>query len=663
MMKMTNEIKKQLYELTKADIIEPSRFESNDLMTAISFIWDVYRMKNTEDERYNNLGDEIEKHFFLNNDWNPDKLFVGKLKIFDDNSKFISFIEKILNLYMGSIYYSKYKEEIEPILSKINIQIYTDTENGQTIVTLKSVDKENSNEIVDKGLKFYVCKSNVCNVVQFWETEIEWPDDDPHCFVLTFNTGWNDFAYYTRYRLYYINNEDKNLIGEVKIMKQNADDTSTAIPSSFYSLDSDFCSLGQSEDYYKNFFKYFKEKADVYLSRICDAALYSRIHKNFEKNSIFTTSLIRYNEAERALRIGRYIVYGRDVEKAFSFQYEFTPPYNKAKENKVQFVFDFARETESHKRTIALIGENGVGKSSIMREMVNDIVTNNNEHFISLNPLFSCVMAITYSPFDVYPLPNSFKDCVIDYEYCGLIDQEENGEFIKNLLTKEKQTNIFIKNVKIILKRQYDIQLAWKENVSKIINSDTLKRAVDTGGDEYKIIDETNLKKIFENASSGESIFLSVISAILAKIRFDSILFLDEPEQHLHPAGITVLISSILEILTKFNSFAIISTHSPFVIREIPSSNVRILHRKDDYLYSSKIGIESFGEDVSTISNVVFEDLIREKHYENIITKLTEENDYDFNRIVEVLQDGDKSLGLNTLLFINSEIRKKKNKQ
>ena len=95
---MTYEIKKQVYELTKEHILEPSRFNSNDLMPVISSIWNVYNLKNTEDKRYNNLGDEIDKHFFMNDDWDEDKLFIGKLHLLDDDHIFLTFIEKLLNL-------------------------------------------------------------------------------------------------------------------------------------------------------------------------------------------------------------------------------------------------------------------------------------------------------------------------------------------------------------------------------------------------------------------------------------------------------------------------------------------------------------------------------------------------------------------------------------
>lgn len=664
---MTYEIKKQVYELTKEHILEPSRFNSNDLMPVISSIWDVYNLKNTEDKRYNNLGDEIDKHFFMNDDWDEDKLFIGKLHLLDDDHIFLTFIEKLLNLYVSSPLYNAYKEAIRPILSNVGFHISEITyDNGQMNIHIHVSDKGQTNRTEDKSLRFYVCKSKITNAVMFSETNIEWPDDT-NCFVLTFNTEWNDnFSYKTRYNLYYVCDSTQNHIGEVKIIKRGSDNTSDVLPPSFYSLDSDFCSLGQSDNYYYNFSKFFKEQAYVYLAELCDVALYSRLQKKFEKEPSFISSLIRYNDAERALRLGRYIVYGRDISNAFSFQYEFIPPYNKQKDNFVVFDFNFTKDIEYYRRAIALIGENGVGKSSLMKKMVKEIVTNKNENFRGLNPLFSCVMAITYSPFDDYPLSDSLKGKTIDYEYCGLVDhlEEENNRIIKkDLLTKDKQIKIFIKNVHVILERREQLISTWIKNVLKVFNQESLEKAINfkesNPFNNYKLNDN-GLEEMFEKASSGESIFLSVISSILAKIRYDSILFLDEPEQHLHPAGITVLISSIMEILERYNSFAIISTHSPYIIREIPSSNVKILHRKNERLYSSPIGIESFGEEVSAISNFVFEDLDREKRYEEIIEKLSAMHNYNFEKIIETLQNNGKSLGLNTLLKINSIIRKNK---
>ena len=63
--------------------------------------------------------------------------------------------------------------------------------------------------------------------------------------------------------------------------------------------------------------------------------------------------------------------------------------------------------------------------------------------------------------------------------------------------------------------------------------------------------------------SSGERILLYNIFNILAKISFNSLIFFDEPETHLHPNAITELIAGLMFILETFQSFAIIATHSP----------------------------------------------------------------------------------------------------
>jgi len=36
------------------------------------------------DRRYSNLGDEIKKHYTLKPDWSEDKVFIGLLKVLDD---------------------------------------------------------------------------------------------------------------------------------------------------------------------------------------------------------------------------------------------------------------------------------------------------------------------------------------------------------------------------------------------------------------------------------------------------------------------------------------------------------------------------------------------------------------------------------------------------
>lgn len=58
-----------------------------------------------------------------------------------------------------------------------------------------------------------------------------------------------------------------------------------------------------------------------------------------------------------------------------------------------------------------------------------------------------------------------------------------------------------------------------------------------------------------------------------------SLLLIDEPETHLHPNFISLIISALHKILTATGSYSIISTHSVYIVREVPQDQVIILER------------------------------------------------------------------------------------
>ena len=84
---------KQLVEETKYDI---------EFMNLLSSIWDVYKKPKLEDYRFSNLGDEIEKHFVMNNDWSEEKMFNSVLHLKDDDDKLIRFFSGLLNISTNS---------------------------------------------------------------------------------------------------------------------------------------------------------------------------------------------------------------------------------------------------------------------------------------------------------------------------------------------------------------------------------------------------------------------------------------------------------------------------------------------------------------------------------------------------------------------------------
>lgn len=177
----------------------------------------------------------------------------------------------------------------------------------------------------------------------------------------------------------------------------------------------------------------------------------------------------------------------------------------------------------------------------------------------------------------------------------------------------------------------------------------------DKGG--YRLV-EDNINEFCQNMSSGESIYVYSLTEIMANIRFDTLLLFDEPEQHLHPHAITVLMKAICDVLEEFESYAIIATHSPLIVREMVSDNVYTLERIGNTLSVAKIGIECFGEDVSILSDVIFKNMSDEKKYEHFVESVAKECHYNYAAIVDRLKGAHNKLGMNMRLLIRSVIDK-----
>ena len=567
-----------------------------------------------------------------------------------------------LNLYeqINIDGYLYVKSEIEPLLEKENIRIQEDRDENDNIRTIRLImGDDTSSRLEDRSKKFYVCSSKVINDVKFIETDVKIPEDDD-CFVLTFDYGWNDFDYKTRYHLYYYKDRKETLIGEVKIMKKDVVDTSEVLPSQFYSLDDSYCSLGNDNEYYRNIAKIFPESAYIYLGELRDASLYTSVQKRFEDDYIFKKSLLRDNNSELALRMGRFLVYGRENDDTiYSFEYSYTPKYNDNGTG-TDLKFNFSHTRLPYKRIYTLIGENGVGKTTLMKNLIYDIVQDDrksaNRHFIGLPPLFSSVIAITYSPFDSYPLNDDKGLCnrIIEYEYCGLMKHEFVLKDIK------ERVDDLSTSIELVLSRTTDfIDRLWQQMMEKVFSEERLESIFSNPPLGTKV-DKDKLMTLYQHCSSGETIYLESISAILSKIRLNSILLIDEPEQHLHPTGINMLMTTISEILERMKSFAIISTHSPYILREVPSSNVMVFHRFDNNLAVSPIGIETFGEDVSVISDMVFDNRSQNKIFESYIERVVKDEHYDYEKSIEALRNNDIEPSLNTKMIIMTLIESKK---
>ena len=160
----------------------------------------------------------------------------------------------------------------------------------------------------------------------------------------------------------------------------------------------------------------------------------------------------------------------------------------------------------------------------------------------------------------------------------------------------------------------------------------------------YKV-DIKGFNSVSKKLSSGQSILLYIITEIVANIRYDSLIIYDEPETHLHPNAISQLINTIYELTNEFQSYCIIATHSPLIVRELLSRNVYVVEREGNIISLRKPLIETFGENLTTITEEIFGNRDIPNQYEKILNRLAQTGK-SFDEILSIIESENITLSL-----------------
>ncbi len=434
---MTFFSKKIKSELFKALKKEPNAFRKEDRIEFLNEIWYLRAMP-SKDIRYKNALEDIIQHTINNDDWNIDYLFIDRLNLFENDKKFSKFLETIVNPK-----YRENEDEIIKFVLLINSYIEKENyilsvsgydENDYSIYSIQTkTDDKIPIDLRQNKIHFYV-------IIYIHELELLLNDESKKkpLFVLGHNAGWNDFGFWTEFSLSYYGNDNlKYDIGQIKITDGKTTNTTEIIPDSFTYLTDNFCSLGQSFKFYKNLKNVAGKNFESILYAIKDAAFFPDIYDKFEKNNIFRTSLLRSDEAERLSREVRHKIYGYDLTNLYNFKYFFHPIFFN---NFVEVDFNFTNDDELHNRIYAIIGKNGTGKTQLITSLPSKISQKKDTYFSPKTPLFSKIIAVSYSIFDDFEIPQ--KNSSFNYVYCGLYNIQETK---KNYLHMNNKFCNFIK--------------------------------------------------------------------------------------------------------------------------------------------------------------------------------------------------------------------------
>lgn len=156
---------------------------------------------------------------------------------------------------------------------------------------------------------------------------------------------------------------------------------------------------------------------------------------------------------------------------------------------------------------------------------------------------------------------------------------------------------------------------------------------------------------MLECFSSGQLQLFMLITFLFSKITYDSLLIIDEPEVHLHPRAIKDLFKLLINLLGLFQSYCIVSTHSPLVVREMLGKFVYLMRRDDKALMLGKIGFETLGEDISVLYDEIFGYEEDTTYLGKKIAKLKAKGN-NYRDIVRYFKENTQNLSLNARMLI-----------
>jgi hypothetical protein len=76
------------------------------------------------------------------------------------------------------------------------------------------------------------------------------------------------------------------------------------------------------------------------------------------------------------------------------------------------------------------------------------------------------------------------------------------------------------------------------------------------------------------------------------------------------------------DVLNEYDSYAIVATHSPILLQQIPSHFVRVFTREDDYPRIHQPRFETFGEDLGELSRRSLGLTDQERDFTDVLDRL-----------------------------------------
>jgi predicted ATPase len=435
--------------------------------------------------------------------------------------------------------------------------------------------------------------------------------------------NWDDYHFKTSFFLTVFDEQGNgHQVGKLKIGIVGFEEgwISEKLLDTFCSFTDEAFSLGEDEEYYKNIRNLLSEElGNCILEKLNDIAFSKKSFEIALNERVFKTSLLR--SVSLSVIHGQFsrIIIGEAPLSEFNFSYKKEPTDKSAK---VDLEFKVMPGSYPSSNIHVLIGRNGVGKTTILNNMVKSVIDKNAEtsevgmmlckpnrwrEIPLAEDYFSSISSVSFSAFDPFVPPQNRPDRSLGtcYFYIGLKknDDEETNE-LKNI---ELLRSDFVNSLAICFGLESKKQ-RWLRAIKTLESDENFAEMRLTRLGDLERISEVKKSayNLVARMSSGHTIVLLTLTNLIETIEEKTLVLIDEPESHLHPPLLSAYTRALSDLLVDRNAVAIIATHSPVVLQEVPRNCVWKLERTRNEGKAYRPENETFGENVGILTREVF---------------------------------------------------------
>lgn len=451
------------------------------------------------------------------------------------------------------------------------------------------------------------------------------PRDAKSCAFLV-HDNWDDWGkYQTVFNLTILAEDGQSTnIGRLKIGEEGLKPSPSisigqrapSLPSEFDKLPDHFFSLGQNESFYESLAQFETEDRIRVLLSLRDCAYDLDLFARVEHEDVAQESLLRDVNAHTVRTRFHRLARGNATLSKYKFRYML--PMTEDDESAVQLTFEVTPYVQPPTNVHVLIGRNGVGKSRCIHGIARALASSSlnfpkDGHLEfepeSTNPFtaptlneFTGLVVVSFSAFDSFTIPVDSKRG-IRIAYVGLQKAPaDSGELTKS---RNELADEFVQALRACRRGTLGKRL---KDCLAIVETDPIFADADLG--HFLNVEEEAWESAARNAflalSSGHAIVALTIARLVEIVGEKTLVLLDEPESHLHPPLLSALVRCVSRLLIDRNGVAIVSTHSPVVLQEVPRACVWILQRTGKVSRALRPTIETFGENVASLTREAF---------------------------------------------------------